>query len=125
VRFSRYREKSGFKWVAASGNSLRYSHTLYGNESSFIKLGSRAGIKGSRRGLLPKGEANAFPSERGAFRRKGGFPHERLACGVRSRGIGVNLSSNAYPTDVFPPLVPPWKGGKKKSNSLPNTYGEG
>jgi hypothetical protein len=33
--------------------------------------------------------------------------------------IGVNLSSNASPTDVLPPLIPPWKGGKKKSISLP------
>jgi hypothetical protein len=36
--------------------------------------------------------------------------------------IGVNLSSNAYPTDVLP-LSPPWKGGKKKSSSLPFTRG--
>jgi hypothetical protein len=33
--------------------------------------------------------------------------------------IGVNLSSNAYSTDVLPPLIPPLQGGKKKSSSLP------
>ncbi len=32
---------------------------------------------------------------------------------VGARYIGVNLSSNAYSTDVLPPLIPPWKGGKK------------
>ncbi len=33
--------------------------------------------------------------------------------------IGVNLSLNAYSTYVLPPLIPPYKGGKKKSSSLP------
>jgi hypothetical protein len=28
--------------------------------------------------------------------------------------IGVNLSSKAYPTGVLPPLIPPYKGGKKE-----------
>ena len=37
--------------------------------------------------------------------------------------IGVNLSLNAYPTYVLPPLIPPCKGGKKKSSSLPFTRG--
>jgi hypothetical protein len=45
----------------------------------------------------------------------------------RGRGlallIGVNLSLNAYPTYVLPPLIPPCKGGKKKSSSLPFTRG--
>ncbi|MBG1261516.1 hypothetical protein [Nostoc commune] len=27
--------------------------------------------------------------------------------------IGVNLSLNAYSTGVLPPLIPPWKGGKR------------
>jgi hypothetical protein len=33
--------------------------------------------------------------------------------------IGVNLSLNACPTGVLPPLIPPYKGGKKESSSLP------
>ncbi|QFS43194.1 hypothetical protein GXM_00667 [Nostoc sphaeroides CCNUC1] len=33
--------------------------------------------------------------------------------------IGVNLSSSAYPTDVLPPLVPPYKGGKQE-NPVPS-----
>ncbi len=36
---------------------------------------------------------------------------------------GVNLSLKAYSTGILPPLIPPWKGGKKKSSSLPFTRG--
>ncbi len=44
--------------------------------------------------------------------------------GVGNMLIGVNLSSNAYPANVLPPLIPFWKGGKR--NPVPSPLqGEG